>query len=289
MIPLERGFLLLQSHLGAPQRKPLTTWQMRDLALRVPQSEKRMGEVEAHDLEGMGYSRTMAQHIVSLLNEERLLDQYLEKAERAHCVPITRVTETYPLILRKRLSLDSPGCLWAKGNLALLNTPAVSVVGSRDLREENRAFAEAVGKEAARQGYTLVSGNARGADRVAQDACLNAGGRVISVVADDLISKYGGENLLFLSQDDYDAPFTVQRALSRNRVIHCLGSMVFAAQAAADHGGTWGGTVKNLQNKWSPVAVFNDGSEAAFRLIQLGAVPITAPDFSFADDPNYQK
>ena len=37
------------------------------------------------------------------------------------------------------------------------------------------AFAEAVGRYAARQGLTLVSGNARGADRAAQESCLAAG------------------------------------------------------------------------------------------------------------------
>ena len=68
----------------------------------------------------------------------------------------------------------------------LFRSPAVALVGSRELRAENRKFAAAVGYRAAEEGLTLVSGNARGADRTAQEACLAAGGRVISIVADEL-------------------------------------------------------------------------------------------------------
>ena len=112
-------------------------------------------------------------------------------------MPITRVSDGYPLLLRKRLGLDSPGSLWIKGDASLLSQPAVSLVGSRDLNEPNREFAREVGRQAALQGYVLISGNARGADRTAQESCLNAGGRVISVVADELNKHPERENLIY--------------------------------------------------------------------------------------------
>ena len=188
------------------------------------------------------------------------------------------MSDNYPLILRQRLGLDSPGTLWAKGDLSLLQTPAISLVGSRELRPENHRFAESVGYQAAEQGLTLISGNARGADRAAQDACLAEGGKVISIVADELWKHHPRENVLYLSEEDYDAPFTAQRALSRNRCIHSLGRMVFVAQANLQKGGTWDGTVKNLHFGWSPVACFRDGSEAALELEQLGAYLIDRED-----------
>ena len=187
------------------------------------------------------------------------------------CVPISRVSTEYPLAVRKRLGLNAPGCLWAKGNLALLNTQTVSLVGSRVLREDNRRFAELAGREVALQGYTLVSGNARGADRTAQDACLEAGGRVISIVADELQKYPMTERMLYLSEDSFDLPFSATRALSRNRVIHSLGYITLVAQCDLGTGGTWDGTVKNLQKNWSPVFCFDDGSPASAELGQLGA------------------
>ena len=280
MTGAERGFLLLSSHLGNPERKPLTTAQLRTLADRmryVPRLPEER-ELMVSDLTALGYRSDMARRILALLNEEDLLDHYLTRGARQGCVPITRVSREYPVILRQRLGLDSPGCLWAKGDVSILNTPAISLVGSRDLREDNRKFAEAVGYEAAIQGLTLVSGNARGADKTAQEACLSAGGRVVSIVADSLASHKERHNVLYVSEDDFEAKFSAQRALSRNRCIHALGRMVFVAQSRAQQGGTWDGTVKNLRFGWSPVACFRDGSEASRQLEEMGAYLIGKED-----------
>ena len=280
MTGAERGFLLLTSHLGNPNRPVLTTAQFRMLTDRVVHGEvpREERELTVSDLIQLGYGRDMAARIVRLLSEEDLLHHYLHRGHGLDCVPVTRVTEAYPLILRQRLGLDSPGTLWGKGNLSLLNTPAISLVGSRELCPENHRFAEAVGRYAAKQGLTLVSGNARGADRAAQEACLAAGGKVISIVADELWKHPTREAVLYISEEDYDSPFTAQRALSRNRCIHSLGRMVFVAQSDLQKGGTWDGTAKNLHFGWSPVACFRDGSEASLELEQLGAFLIDMED-----------
>ena len=143
------------------------------------------------------------------------------------------------------------------------------------MHPESEKFAQEVGVEAAEQGYVLVSGNARGADRVAQNACLENGGCVISVVADDLESKNPSDRILYLSEDGFDLPFSPMRALRRNRVIHALGDKVLVAQATLQSGGTWDGTVRNLRFGWSPVYCYNDGSEAMQSLGQMGAELIT--------------
>ena len=269
----ERGFLLLTSHLGDPERKPLTTAQVRVLAERVrgmeAPSEER--ELEARDLAALGYGPEMAERILTLLEGEALLDHYLRRGRKLGCVPIPRGAERYPRRLRRKLGPDSPGCLWAKGDLSLLDAPAVALVGSRNLTDPNREFAEETGRQAARQGFVLVSGNARGADRAAQDACLASGGRVISVVADELAKQPLQERVLYVSEDGFDEAFSAQRALSRNRVIHALGEVTFAAQCGCQHGGTWDGTVKNLRFGWSQVFGFRDGSPAMALLEQMGA------------------
>lgn len=280
MNALEQGFLLLSSHLGDSERKPLTVAQLRILADRVKYAQKPTDERELHsgDLVSLGYNREMSRRIVELLEAKKQLEDYIQRGKRFGCTPITRVTAEYPVILRQRLGLDSPGCLWAKGDIHILNTPAIALVGSRELQDANREFAEEVGYQAARQGLTLVSGNARGADRAAQNACLSAGGRVISVVADELSKQPLRENVLFLCEEDFDQPFSAQRALSRNRVIHTLGRMVFVAQSDLEKGGTWDGTVKNLRFGWSPVACYRDGSEASIQLEQMGAYLIDKAD-----------
>ena len=240
MTGAERGFLLLTSHLGNPERKPLTPAQMRTLSQRAAMLSREDRDLTEKDLLLLGYSREMATRILALLSEEALLDYTLIQGRRQDCCPISRVNGHYPENLSHRLG-------------------------------PNRAFAAAVGQYAARQKLTLISGNARGADRMAQEACLASGGNVISIVADDLSKQPLQEHILYLSEEDFDAPFTTQRALSRNRLIHALGAMVFVAQSDVGTGGTWSGCTQNLRHGWSPVICFRDGSAAAQALEDLGA------------------
>ena len=278
----ERGFLLLGSLLGNPERRPLTTAQLRLLAQRVQLMERWDPErdLEMEDLLRIGYSGEAARRILSLLSEEELLSVYLARAKRCGCVPVTRISDGYPAALRQRLGTESPACLWAKGDLSILNMPKIALVGCRDIRQENQAFAWEAGRQAALQGYALVSGNARGADKIAQTAALRHGGKVISVVADRLSEKQTDENVLYLSEEDYDLGFSAQRALSRNRVIHALGQVTLVAQCDLGSGGTWSGTTANLKAGWSPVFCFNDGSDAARELEQMGAAVIGCDELS---------
>lgn len=272
----EQGFLLLTCPLGDPERGMLTTAQFRTLAKRAIQMQVPLEDrdITKEDIMSLGYGAAFADRVVELLSQEDLLEHYLRRSSRAGCQCLSRLQEEYPLKLRKALDLDSPGSLWAKGDVSLLKQPMIALVGSRNIREENAAFARQVGIEAARQGYVLVSGNARGSDRIAQNACLEAGGKVISVLADELEKYPTQDNLLYLSEDGFDLPFTAQRALSRNRVIHALAGKTFVAQVADGYGGTWDGTVKNLRFCWSNVFCFQDGTSGVKNLIQMGATPI---------------
>ena len=276
MTGAERGFLLLCCHLGNPMRHPLTAAQYRKLARRVRGSEKAPDdrELELSDLTRLGYSPEEGRRILALLSEEELLSRYLSKAAKHGCVPLTRLTPGYPRRILEALGDDAPGCLWARGDLSLLQRPGIALVGSRELHPENERFAREAGKQAARQGLTLISGNARGADRTAQDACLSAGGGVVSIVSDRLTDHVPVRNILYLSEEGFDLEFSAQRALSRNRCIHALGLSAIAAQCSLQTGGTWDGSVKNLRFGWSPLYVFDDGSESANLLVQMGAEKI---------------
>lgn len=278
----EAGFLLLSCRLGNPERKVLTTAQLRTLSQRMKDFplDDPDRDLTAEDLTKLGYGKDMASRIVALLEEEELLIHYLRRARKAGCIPIPRISPLYPRILRDRLGDEAPGCLWAKGDLEILKGRKISLAGSRDLNPKNEEFAREAGRQAALQGYTLVSGNARGADKTAQNAAMAAGGRVISIVADNLEKHALKENVLYLSEENFDEEFSAQRALSRNRCIHALGEKVLVAQASYQHGGTWDGTVKNLRFHWSNVFCFGDGSPAAELLTQMGANPVTLEQLS---------
>lgn len=288
MTGAEAGFLLLTSRLGDPDRKVLTPAQLRILSSRVQTATKadEGRQLNVEDLVKLGYGREMAERILLLLSEEERLHHYCRKAEKLGCVVLTRVTGNYPQRLWRKLGEETPGCIWCRGDMSLLTQPKVALVGSRDILGQNRDFAAEVGRQAALQGYVLVSGNARGADQIAQSACLRAGGKVISVVADCLAEKQIADNILYLSEDEFDSSFTAQRAISRNRLIHCLAELTFVAQCGYKEGGTWNGTAKNLRHGWSNVFCYADGSPIMELLQQLGAEKIeTAQLYDFEQLP----
>ena len=277
MNPREAGFLLLGSCLGDPARRPLTPPQLQRLAARVrlhPIPGADEAEPPPAHLFKLGCSHSEAEHIVSLLSETDRLSAYLDRAGALGLQCLTRANPRYPRRLMRALGDRAPSVLWFDGNLDLLQRTGLSLVGSRELRPENRAFAQAAGLQMARQGYVLVSGGARGADAAAQASCLTGGGQVIAVLAGPLTGA-SHRNLLLCCEDSFDLPFSPARALSRNRLIHILGEKTLVAQAAFGSGGTWAGATENLRRGWSPVFCFTDGSPGAKALLERGATGVT--------------
>lgn len=275
-------FLLLTGFLGDPDRDPLTVPQFRELTRRVRTMEQPVEErdLTKEDLLKIGCGDAFAERVLRLLSHEEQALWYLQKGEKCGCYPILRTVEHYPARLRNSLGLDAPACLWAKGDIKLLEGAKLALVGSRDLEPGNLQFAREVGKQAALQGYTLVSGNARGADRAAQDSCLACGGRVISIVADELYKQPADPNVLYLSEIGFDLPFSSPRALSRNRLIHGMVEKTFVAQCTFCKGGTWSGTTQNLEKGWSPVFCYDDGTETMQELEQRGGSLIQIEDLA---------
>ena len=180
MTAAETGLLLLCCALPEAEDRPLTMAQVQELSRLTralgPGGENPLRELTEHDLARLGYSQEQCGRIVRLLSRETQLERYLRAAERNGIVPITRLSPRYPARLRQTLGQRCPAVLFAKGDETPLSMRCISVVGSRELTEGGRAFAEAAGRLIARSGYALCSGGAMGADRAAQEACLTAGG-----------------------------------------------------------------------------------------------------------------
>ena len=81
-----------------------------------------------------------------------------------------------------------------RGDINLLDSPCVSVVGARDASPESLAMARKIANSLARSDYTLVSGLARGIDTAALDAAISSDGRVIAVIGTPINQYYPPEN-----------------------------------------------------------------------------------------------
>ena len=84
------------------------------------------------------------------------------------------------------------------------------------------------------------------------------------------------ENVLYAAEGGFEFGFSAQRALGRNRFIHAMGEKTLVAQTGFGKGGTWNGSLDNLQHEYSPLFVFDDGSEGTRALCARGATPVQA-------------
>ena len=274
----ERGLLLLCCPLGDSMAGALSLAQARELSKRARAAgigeEDPLRDVTEQDVQKLGYSAFEARHIVSLLSRERQLDGYLLAAEKAGVTVISRLDARFPRRLREQLGPRCPAALFCRGDLALLTRQCISVVGSRQLEKPGAAFAAQAGRLAAREGFALCSGDAMGADRTAQEACLAAGGSAFIFPATELVYCPQRRNVLYAAEGGFELGFSAQRALSRNRLIHAMGEKTLVAQTGYGKGGTWSGSLDNLQHEYSPLFVFDDGSDGAEALCARGASPV---------------
>lgn len=105
---------------------------------------------------------------------------------------VTIDSDAYPEKL-KRL-YKPPFILYCKGDTALLKSRCISIVGSREISAKAKEVTSYFAKELARNGLTVVSGMARGADKAAHSGALDAKGKTIAVLAGGFNNIYPAEN-----------------------------------------------------------------------------------------------
>jgi DNA processing protein len=98
----------------------------------------------------------------------------------------------YPLRLREA---DHPlELFYYRGDWSLAASPSVAVVGTRNPSPQGAEHAEKIARALVREGFTVVSGLAKGIDRAAHTAAIDAGGRTIAVIGTPLFDSYPREN-----------------------------------------------------------------------------------------------
>ncbi|MBI3852025.1 MAG: DNA-protecting protein DprA [Verrucomicrobia bacterium] len=200
---------------------------------------------------------------------------------------VSRLDELYPVHLRDTLKHQAPTVLFGAGDIRLLQRAGVAVVGSRNIDEAGAAFAREVGSKAVTAKLPVVSGGARGTDRIAMQAALETGGIAFGALADslertarqaDVCEFVSDGKLVLLTPYAPTAGFSVGAAMGRNKLIYGLAE--FAVVVSSDHqtGGTWAGAVEALKGGWCPVLVRDgDGVPRGNReLLKLGATGLSA-------------
>jgi DNA processing protein len=113
-------------------------------------------------------------------------------ATESEGVRLTTVLDDYPVNLRTIFNL--PPFLFYRGELRDDDARAVAVVGTRLPTPNGLHRASEMAKLLAQHEVTVLSGLAKGIDTAAHTACLEAGGRTISVLGSGINQVYPKEN-----------------------------------------------------------------------------------------------
>jgi DNA processing protein len=281
----ERCLMLLCALPGEekPIRESLYRKLFRAAQALGPECTDADAELCHKELIHLGCSAQEADLVLSRLRQQEALDLYLRHLDSQNIQIVTRLSPDYPHRLRETMGDRAPLIFYCSGNTGLFSCPCISLVGSRQLKNQGKQFSALVGDQIAVQGYTYCSGGAVGADTVGFQAAIDAGGSAVVFLADSLLanshrSLYNGPlqegRLLLVSEHGPEEAFSTPRALSRNHFIHALGQKVLVAQSDYGTGGTWHGTIDNLKAGWSPVFVYDTGEPGANGLIERGAIPV---------------
>jgi DNA processing protein len=114
----------------------------------------------------------------------------MEKVEKLGARYVVLGQGLYPSLLAQLD--DAPPLLIAKGDIRLLDRPAVAIVGARNASAAACRFARTLAHDLGQEGLVVVSGLARGIDSAAHDGALESG--TIGVIAGGMDIFYPPEN-----------------------------------------------------------------------------------------------
>ncbi|MGD0661878.1 MAG: DNA-processing protein DprA [Syntrophorhabdales bacterium] len=295
--PNTQATLLLTAPLIAGRNEPssdmLTPGEYRRLVQVLRERHQRPADLLAPDAQGLieACQRLVERNrLKRLLARGFLLSQAIERWQTRAIWVASSDDDEYPKRLKARLKDDAPPIIYGCGDAAILDTGGLAVVGSRHVDDVLIAYTEDVGRLAAQARCTIVSGGARGVDQAAMRGALEAGGKVVGILADSLertamMREHRNfildERLVLISPYDPLAGFNVGHAMQRNKLIYAEADLALVVNADYEKGGTWAGAVEQLERlRFVPVyarskGATNRGLEA---LLRKGALRWTEPE-----------
>jgi DNA processing protein len=203
-------------------------------------------------------------------------------------VTFVRKRELPPLL---RAIHDPPARLYLRGNgdAALLEQPAVAVVGARACSPYGAQVARMLGRELAAVGVVVVSGLARGIDGEAHRGALETDGHTVAVLGCGIDRDYPAahaalarsitERSLIVSEYEPGIEPAPWRFPARNRIIAGLSVATIVVEARERSGAliTADFALEEGREVFAvPGEITSALSAGANALLRLGATPLTA-------------
>lgn len=163
-------------------------------------------------------------------------------------------------LLRAKDATSQDVALYYAGDLALLNMPAVAIVGAREVSPQGKSRAYKLAKELTQAGVVVVSGLAKGVDTAAHYGAIDANGHTIAVIGTPISKAYPAENAALqeqiYSQHLLVSPFAAGEAVfqsnfpKRNRVMALLSDATVIVEASDTSGSLHQAAECVRSNRW---------------------------------------
>lgn len=182
--PNTQAILLLTAPLiagrGAASSDPLTSAEYKRLARYLREIQRQPADLLLPDqAERLQVCQSIidVERLQRLLERGFLLSQAVERWQSRAIWVVSRADADYPRRVKARLRENAPAVLYGCGDIQLLDTGGLAVVGSRHIDEWLTDYTLDIGRLTAKAGKTMVSGGAKGIDQAAMRGALEAGGR----------------------------------------------------------------------------------------------------------------
>lgn len=176
--------------------------------------------------------------------DAKLLEKY-EKYILKNDIKIINISDdNYPAKLKNIYA--PPITIFAKGDISLLSSKAIAIVGSREPSKYGIYVAEKFSKELSKEGIAIVSGLAKGIDTFAHVGALSSFGKTIAVLGSGIDVVYPKENAkyyreisekgLIISEYIVGTAPESKNFPQRNRIISGLSDGVLVVEARKNSG-----------------------------------------------------
>ena len=137
---------------------------------------------------------TMAKRVLAIQSTQKEFARSQFELIRKHGVKIVTLWDKeYPKNLSRLY--DPPAFLYTLGKIRDEDETALAIVGTRSPTHYGIAITETLTRELVSNGFTIVSGLARGIDSAAHRTALRHGGRTLAVLGSGLDNIYPTENI----------------------------------------------------------------------------------------------
>ncbi len=204
---------------------------------------KAILEAEEKTLRSFGLSERLIRDLKGYDWREEV-ERELKRLSELNIKFITYYDHSYPVLLKE--IYDPPPFLYVNGNLEILNSPMVAIVGSRLASVYGLKATTRLASELSNFGITIVSGLARGIDTAAHQGAIRAGKKTIAVLGCGIDVIYPRENKklyekisevgALISEFHFGTPPEAQNFPIRNRVISGVSFGVIVVEAAKRSG-----------------------------------------------------